>query len=143
MNHNPYKVGGIRKYDPRTFGLTEEEKNNEALAREYASNYNRRTMEIGDNMPPHLSYDYEMMIKLRYQMLRDLITVCKIQVKNSGIEWQEKPIFIEQCENKIIECETEMCMLQFGFEFLDGNSDVVGARTRPPGPPPCCPCSTI
>ena len=103
--------------------MTEEEKNNEALARECVSNYNRRTMEIGDNMPPDVSHDYEMMIKLRYQMLRDLITVCKIQVKNSGIEWQEKPIFIEQCENKIIECEAEMCMLQFSFEFLDGNSN--------------------
>jgi len=123
MDHNPYKVGCIRKYDTRTFGLTEEEKNNEAVALEYVHNYNRRTMEVGDKMPPCVSDDYKMMIKLRYQMLRDLITVCKIQVENSGIEWQEKPIFIEQCENKIIECESEMCMLQFGFEFLDGNSD--------------------
>ena len=103
--------------------MTEEEKNNEAVAEEYVHNYHRRTMEVADNMPRYVSGDYEMMIKVRYQMLRDLITVCKIQVENSGIEWKEKPIFIEQCENKIIECESEMCMLQFGFEFLDGNSD--------------------
>ena len=80
-------------------------------------------MEIGDNMPPIVSDEYEKIIKLRYQTLRDLSTVCKIQVDNSGYGWINKPIFIKKCEKKIIECETEMCMLQLGFEFLNSSSD--------------------
>jgi len=123
MNPNPYKLGGTKKHDTRTYGLTEEENKNDALTQEYVTNYNRRTMEIDDNMPRLVSHEYEKIIKLRYQTLRDLSTVCKIQVDNSGIAWQKKPIFIQQCEKKIIECDTEMCMLQLGFEFLDLSSD--------------------
>jgi len=103
---------------PINCGLTRNEKKNKALVDEYAQNYVTRKNQTVSRITQDISGAYRTQLQMRYQMLRDLREVCATQNMNCGYNWIIKSFFIQECEKKQIEYETEMYIMELGFPWL-------------------------
>ena len=99
-------------------GLTNDEKQNEMIVEEYTNNFLNRRDQAREKIPQDLSPAYKIALQTRYQNLRDLSESCTNQVLNGGYGWRQKSVFIEQCEKKKFEIDSEMLMLELSYPFL-------------------------